>query len=405
MKKLTLACFMFSLCASFLTAQEQVDEFDTIFKYPDRKGEKHKVIRGEVVEESTKEVRYQIGGSQEKSIDAQMVYKILYGTSGDNKADAIRETFNKGFLEYEKGNYEEAVVIFEKTLNDLMNYPRAPKWIGAYSRFYLGKSALELGLRMEKEGMAEVLVKRKFKGAVDAFKTFKEKHPGHRLQLELPIPYAEALVKTGPDNYDAALALLDEVNVDSRNQYVQLRKFKAMKLKGDILKLKKQLSDAIAVYEDIVRTMPSDAIDELMKIRQEVGIYIGTVYIEEGKFRQAEDYFRKILQDVTKSGISAGDIGKVYLNLGTCVAKDKRWAEAQWYFLHGCTAFFDDSEVHRESLKNVIICLDNMIQNAKDEKKKTEYTDALKEYYRQLTNYYGSTKARAEAQKIYQKYK
>ena len=179
-----------------------------------------------------------------------------------------------------------------------------------------------------------------------------------------------------------------------------------MKLRGDVLKLKGEHEKAISVYEELVRSIPSDnVIDEALRIRQEVSIFIGKVYIEQKKFQMAESYFRKILSDVTQSGVSAGDIGKVYLNLGTCLSHFKKWEEAQWYFLHGCTAYFDDPEVHRGSLLNVIICLDHMVEEGKDEEKKKQYIASLKEYYRQLTNYYGSSKDRIEAQKVYKKYK
>jgi tetratricopeptide (TPR) repeat protein len=257
---------------------------------------------------------------------------------------------------------------------------------------------------MEKSGIAAVLVKRKYESAVDAFEAFNDNHPDHRLQFDLPVPFAEALLKAG--ELDRALDIVRDVRSDSRNQFARLRVYRAMKLQGDILKEQGNLEDALAVYKELIRVMPNEnVINDIIRIRQDVSIFIGMVLIEQEKYRDAEEYFRTILSDVTKSGVTVGNLGKVYLNIGQCRAHFEDWERAQWYFLHGVIAYFDDQEVHKQCLLNVIIALDHLIESTDEEKLRVLRVNSLKEYYRQMTVNYGSSSERSKARDIYQKYK
>jgi tetratricopeptide (TPR) repeat protein len=387
-------------------------EFDTIYKFPDKKGEDIKVIRGIVKTESKTEVVYEIAMGQTKRIESEMVFKVVYVPKGSAAITKVQEKIAKGLAEFDKGSFEEAATILGAAAKEAEANPRLDEWIGAYARFYTGMGFLRLGEEMEKKGIAQVLVRRRYESAAKAFEEFAAKNPTHRLQYDLPVAQATAMMKLGAEQYDKALALLDTVQTSSRNQYVQLRRFRAMKLKGDILVLKGEHDKALDTYKELIRTMPGDdPIDDVVAIRQEVGVFIGMVLLEvadksadPNAFREPEEYFRKIIDDVSASGAGDTSLGKVYLSIGRCRSAFKDWDTAMWYYLHGCIAYFDDPEVHRECLLNTIVCLDELIQKQQDPAKKKPLTDALGEYYRQLKLGYGATPAAMKAGTIYKKY-
>ncbi|MFH1708983.1 MAG: tetratricopeptide repeat protein [Planctomycetota bacterium] len=387
-------------------------EFDTIYKFPDKKGETIKVIRGIVTAESKTEVKYKIAEGQEKTIEAELVSKVVYIARGGDAVAKAQEKVAKGLAEFDKGGFEEATTILGAAIKDAEANPRLPEWIGAYARFHTGLAFLRLGQEMESKGIAQVLVKRRYESAVKSFDDFAAKHPTHRLQFDLPVAQATALLKLGAEQYDKALALLDGVPSGARNPYAQLRRFNALKLKGDILVLKGRNDQALDAYKELMRAMPAEnPIDEVVGIRQDVGVFIGMVLLKKAEdssdatsYKDAEEYFGKILADVAATGVTVRSLGKVYLSIGECRRAAKDWEKAMWYYLHGCIAFFDDPEVHRESLLNVIICLDELVQKTQDRDKKKQLMDSLAEYYRQLKLGYGATPAAMKGGTIYKKY-
>jgi len=397
----------------FVFAQDDMNEFDVVYKFPDLKGQRMKIIRGKVTQETTKGVVYEIGLNQKKRIEPHMVQKVEYA-AGDNKhLNKAREFFIKGVAEYEIGNYNDAVTILEQALKRAREFRLDSTWIGAYARFYLGKAFLEEGREKEKKGLLKAIYAKRYKNAVAMFQELTEKFPSHRLQLDTPVPYATALMNLGgAENLDKAVSVLDGVKSLSRNQYVLLRKLKALKLKGDVLQKAGKLDQAETAYEEMLRLAPrGPAIDEIIHLKQFIRIYLGILKYEQASqkgvpdfYDAAEDYFKGILADVSATGIRVKELDKIYFYLGECRFQRKDWERAMWYYLHGSVAYFDDANIHKNCIYKTILCTEKMIEQAKDDKQKNKYVAAMEEWYRQLKNSHGGSKEYIEAGKIYRKY-
>ena len=314
-------------------AQVNFDEFDTVYKYPDRRGKRMKVIRGKVTQETTEGVVYTIGLNQKKRIEPSMVQKVEYGSSKNQHLNKAREQYLKGVTAYEEGDFNVAAAVFERALRTAREHGLDDSWVGAYGRYYLGRSLVDEGLDKKEKGLLKAIYRKRFKDAVKAFEELNEKFPSHRLQMDLPVPYARALMNTGnTEDLEKAVRILDDVSVHSRNQYVLLKKLKALKLKGDVLKEAGKLDGAESAYKEMLRVAPKGpAIDEIVHLKQFIRIYLGIVIFEKAQkksvpefYDAAEEYFRGILTDVSATGIRVGELDKIYFYLGECRFKRDR---------------------------------------------------------------------------------
>ena len=413
MKRLYCILLMLFGIIPFLFAQDEEDQFDTVYKFPDKRGQRMKIIRGKVTQETTDGVIYEIGLNQKKRIEPQMVQKVEYASSKNQHLNKARELYIKGVSEFETGNYNDAVTIIEQALKRGREYRLDEKWIGAYGRFYLGKAYLHEGMEKQKKGLLKAIYNKRYKKAIETFAELHEKFPSHRLQFDLPVPYATALIKLGgEENFTKAVRILDDVRSASRNQYVLLRKLEALKIKGDVLKEAGKLDEAETAYSDMLRLAPKGpAIDEIVHMKQFIRIYLGILKFEMAKekkvpdlFDVSEEYFKGILVDVSATGIRVGELDKIYFYLGECRYQRKDWERAIWYYLHGSVAYFDDATIHKNCLYKTILCTEKLIEGAKDEKVKTKYVTSMEEWYRQLKNSHGGSKEYIDAGKIYRKY-
>ena len=196
MKRVFALILMGLVLTSSLVIAQGDDDYDTIFKFPDRGSNKIKVIKGIVTEETKSNLVYTIGANQTKRVDAELIIKVIYHEPRQSRVEQdLRNNFLKGLNEFERGNYEDAKIIFEKGLKDARPIPNLSKWIVPYHLFYAGCAYLEMGKQMEKGGLLEALIKKRYQNAVEKFEKFAADHPNHRLQFDLPVPHATALMK------------------------------------------------------------------------------------------------------------------------------------------------------------------------------------------------------------------
>ena len=259
--------------------------------YPSKGGSQ----RITVTEETYSVIKYDIktgGGSLSQDVSTSRVAEIRYARKVADYNEAM-EFFNSG-------SYRDAIEAFTP-LPDR----RSPHWLKPYSLFHIAESHFRMGDTA---------------GAITAFQAFIDAVPQHRFVPKARQRTGEAQLRMKKLEDARTTFTSLRRDVDSKGFEPSYRYMADLGIIG-IDEAKGSWSTALASLQKL----QAEVGDEYPEVANEARLRIGNVYISDGQYKQAENFFQSIIDGESPS---KDVLYGAYVGLGNAYFAQSRFDEA-----------------------------------------------------------------------------
>ena len=172
--------------------------------------------------------------------------------------------YNLGFLYFQNENYEAAIEAYQKLINQ---YPRDP--LAAKAQYGIGDALYNAG---------------NIEQSVDAYKTVLDRYPNSPFSSEAASSIQLALIALGDEERANEIVETFASNNDTGGLADELR-FRQAEAKYRSMRIDEALLD----FQRFVRS------SENTQLLPDAYYYLGSIYSERRKYKEAEAYFRRII--------------------------------------------------------------------------------------------------------------